>query len=122
MDNKKLDFLGSSYADLVEMPKEVVRQFGYELGLVQNDLTPEGAKHLTKAFENGVWELRDSYDGDAYRAIYFLKHDEVVFILHCFKKKSNKGGEIPDRDKKTIEARLKTAKAKVEQMKKDKGE
>ena len=120
MDDKKLEFLGSSHSDLIGMPKEVVRQFGYELGLVQNDLIPEGAKHLTKTFENGVWDLRESYNTDAYRAVYFLKHEETVFILHCFKKKSTKGGEIPDRDRETIAARLKTAKDRIEQMKKDK--
>jgi len=121
MDNKRVDFLGSSYKDLLDMPEEVIDQFGYELGLVQNDVTPEGAKHLTKTFENGVWELRDSHDGDAYRAVYYLKHEDVVFVLHCFKKKSKKGGEIPAADKATIDARLATARLKIEQMKKDQG-
>ncbi|WP_296615466.1 type II toxin-antitoxin system RelE/ParE family toxin [Sphingomonas sp.] len=121
MDNKKVEFLGSSYKDLLSMPEEIIDQFGYELGLVQNDMTPDGAKHLTRTFENGVWELRDSYDGDAYRAVYYLKHEEVVFILHCFKKKSTKGGEIPAADKTTIDARLAAAKLRIVQMKKDHG-
>ncbi|MEG3146732.1 type II toxin-antitoxin system RelE/ParE family toxin [Sphingomonas sp. RT2P30] len=120
MDNKRVEFLGSSYRDLLDMPEEVIDQFGFELGLVQNDMTPEGAKPLTKTFENGVWELRDSHDGDAYRAVYFLRHEDVVFVLHCFKKKSTKGGAIPAADKATIDARLATARSRIEQLRKDK--
>jgi phage-related protein len=50
--------------------------------------------------------LRDSHDGDAYRAVYYLKHENVAFVLHCFKKKSKEGGEIPAADKVTIDTRL----------------
>lgn len=99
----------------------VIDQFGYELGLVQNDMIPEGAKPLTKTFENGVWESRDSHDGDTYRAIYYLKHEDVIFVLHCFKKKSTKGGEIAAADKATIHSRLATARLKIGQMKKEQG-
>jgi len=58
------------------------------------------------------------HDGDAYRAVYYLKHEDVVFILHCFKKKSTSGGAIPPADRKTIDARLATAKVLITQMRK----
>lgn len=119
MDNKRVEFLGSSYKDLLALPGAVIAQFGYELGLVQNDLIPIGATPLTKTFENGVWELRDSHDGDAYRAIYYLKHEDTVFVLHCFMKKSTKGIGLSSADKATIDARLAAAKARITQWKKD---
>ena len=45
-------------------------------------------------------------DGDTYRAIYTAHFSDVVYVLHCFKKKSTSGRGLPKRDRETIELRL----------------
>jgi len=52
----------------------------------------------------GVYELRDADKSGWYRVIYLKRIDDVVYILHCFVKKSRK---TPRKDLKTAQARLK---------------
>ena len=54
-------------------------------------------------------ELIDNFDGDTYRAVYTVKFEEAVYVLHCFMKKSTHGVSTPKRDLATIERRLKIA-------------
>lgn len=117
MDDKQLEWLGSTYDDLQAMPKPVVQTFGFQLGQVQNGVMPETATHLTH-IEHGVWELKENHQGDTYRMMHLLRHEDVVFILHCFKKKSTKDKNIPKADKETIDARLKQAKAMIADLQK----
>ena len=55
-------------------------------------------------------------DGDTYRAVYTAHFEDVVYVLHCFKKKSTSGRGLPKRDKETIELRL----AEVKRIEADK--
>ncbi|RHW18990.1 type II toxin-antitoxin system RelE/ParE family toxin [Sphingomonas gilva] len=121
MDRKSVEWLGSSRSDLLGMPQPVVKQFGFELGLVQNGLIPEGAIHLSHV-ENGVWELRENHKGDTYRVVHLLRHEDTIFVLHCFKKKSTSGKAVPKADTETIAARLTEAKARIAARRKQKGE
>lgn len=38
----------------------------------------------------GVYELRVKVADGAYRAFYYLKHTDAIFVIHCFKKTSQK--------------------------------
>ena len=105
MDERPIDWRGSSYKDLWEMPEAVRRTFGHALGLAQNNLPFEGAKMLT-AFRPALVELLEDDDGDTYRAVYTAHYRDVIYVLHCFKKKSMRGRALPKRDRQTIEARL----------------
>ena len=105
MDRRRIEWRGSTYRDLCAMPEDVRRTFGYALGLAQNDLRFEHAKTLT-AFSPPLIELVEDDDGDTYRAVYTAHYAEVVYVIHCFQKKSTRGRNLPKRDKATIEARL----------------
>ena len=105
MDDKALDWCGGSKKDLMSMPADVQRTFGFGLGLAQNGLRPEDAKTLG-GFKPTTIELLEDDDGDTYRAVYTAHYDDIVYVLHCFKKKSTKGRNLPKPDKETIEARL----------------
>ena len=105
MDAREIDWLGSSYKDLMAMPEPVRRTFGYALGLAQNNLPYEDAKTLT-GFKPALVEILEDDDGDTYRAIYTAHFEDTIYVLHCFKKKSTSGRNLPKRDKETIEARL----------------
>lgn len=105
MGEKPIDWRGSSYKDLCDMPEAVQRTFGFALGLAQNNLPFEGAKTLA-AFRPALVEVLEDDDGDTYRAVYTAHYRDVIYVLHCFKKKSTRGRALPKRDRQTIEARL----------------
>jgi phage-related protein len=101
----EIDWRGSTYKDLCDMPAKVRQTFGFALGLAQNNLPYEDAKTLS-GFKPALVEILEDDDGDTYRAVYTAHFENVVYVLHCFKKKSTKGRSLPSRDKETIEARL----------------
>ena len=57
-------------------------------------------------FKPALVELLEDDDGDTYRAVYTAHYRDVIYVLHCFKKKSTRGRALPKRDRETIEARL----------------
>jgi phage-related protein len=65
---------------------------------------PHNAKPL-KGF-SGVLEIRASFDGDTYRAVYAVRFEGV---LHAFQKKSTSGKATPQRHIDLIRQRLKDA-------------
>ncbi len=73
--------------------------------LAQNGLPYEDAKTLT-GYRPALVEVLEDDDGDTYRAVYTAHFEDVVYVLHCFKKKSTSGRGLPKRDKETIELRL----------------
>lgn len=105
MDQRSIYWCGSSYKNLLGMAEQVRQTFGYALGLAQNNLPYEDAKTLA-GFKPALVEILEDDDGDTYRAVYTAHFEEVVYVLHCFKKKSTSGRNLPERDKETIEARL----------------
>ena len=105
MDEKEIDWRGSSYRDLMEMPEGVRKTFGYALSLAQNGMHHPDTKQLT-GFKPATIEILEDDDGDTYRGVYTAHYEDVVYVLHCFKKKSTRGRNLPKADKETIEGRL----------------
>ena len=52
-------------------------------------------------------ELRESHDGNAYRAVYTVRFADAVYVLHAFQKKSKKGIATPKTEIDLIGKRLK---------------
>ena len=50
------------------------------------------------------------------RPVYTVKFEEVVFVLHCFQKKSKSGIATPREDLNIIRARLKVAEALANEL------
>ena len=105
MDEKEIDWRGSSYRDLMEMPEGVRKTFGYALSLAQNGMRHPDTKQLT-GFKPATIEILEDDDGDTYRSVYTAHYEDIVYVLHCFKKKSTRGRNLPKADKETIEGRL----------------
>jgi phage-related protein len=80
----------------------------YALFLAQmGERHPTMAKVL-KGFGGGtVIEIRESREGSAYRAIYTVRYEDAVYVLHAFQKKSKRGIATPKADAAMIERRLK---------------
>ena len=86
---KKLSFLGSSLEDLREFPKSVKSEAGYQLEKVQSGLEPDDFKPMPTVGK-GVWEIRIRDEAGQFRVIYIAKLKDVVYVLHCFQKKTQK--------------------------------
>ena len=112
LDNEKsLEWIGSSYKDLMALPAEVRRIVGYALSLAQAGDQHDAAKILKGFGGAGVLEVVEDDIGGTYRAVYTVKFARAVFVLHCFQKKSKRGIATPKEDVDLIRVRLKIAEA-----------
>lgn len=101
-------WMGGSRRDLIAMPESVKKDFGGALHGLQLGHAPEGAKSL-KGKCKGATQVSEDHDGETYRAVYTTEMEGVVYILHCFQKKSKTGIATPQPDLNLIESRLKDA-------------
>jgi phage-related protein len=106
---KKTIYVGLSFKDLTKLPKSVRDVFLQSLYLASIGDTPLDSKVLKGFGGRSVVELIEDYKGDTYRAVYTVKFKEAVYVLHVFKKKSNKGISTPKKDMDLVEKRLKDA-------------
>jgi phage-related protein len=110
---KPVHWIGSSKSDLLGFPPEVVGDIGYGLGVAQL-----GGKHPAakpwKGEGAGVFEFVESFDGNAYRAIYTVRFEGVLYVLHAFQKKSPSGIRTAQADIDLVSERLKRAREHYE--------
>jgi phage-related protein len=106
---KHVLWVGSSKKDLMAMPDEVKSAFGFALYLAQQGKKHQNAKPLKGFSGAGVLEVVEDYLGDTFRAVYTVKIAEVIYVLHCFQKKSKRGIETPKQEIDLIRDRLKMA-------------
>jgi phage-related protein len=107
-DKRQLIYLGSTSKDLEKLPKDVKEVFLAALKMALNGETHEDAKPF-KYHGSGVFEIVCDYRGDAFREIYTVRYQEIIFVVHIFKKKSKKKSETPKEDIEIIDKRLKWA-------------
>ena len=101
-------FVGSSRKDLRAFPGKARQEIGQALFAAQLGDHPASAKPL-KGFGSGVLEIRDNFDGDTYRAVYTVRFEGALYVLHAFQKKSTKGIATPQRHLDLIRKRLREA-------------
>lgn len=104
-----MDGQQSSYKDLLALPPGARRRFGYALSLAQNGDQDDAAKVLKGFGSAGVLEIIEDDTGGTYRAVYTVKFERAVCVLHCFQKKSKRGIVTPKADMDVIRDRLKAA-------------
>jgi phage-related protein len=83
--------------------------FGYALQFAQVGKRHNAVKVLKGFGGSGVLEIVEDDAGGTYRAVYTVKFEEAVFVLHCFQKKSKSGIATPKQDMEIIQRRLKVA-------------
>lgn len=113
---RPLEWLGSSKKDLLSLPEDVRRSFGHALHFAQHGAKHDAAKPLKGFGDAGVLEVVANGEGGTFRAVYTVRYEEIVFVLHCFQKKSRSGSSLPKNDKAIIETRLKAASARIEEI------
>jgi len=91
------------------LPVQLRKFFGHALQFAQIGDQHDSAKVLKGFGSAGVLELiEDDADG-TYRAVYTVRFQEAVFVLHCFQKKSKRGISTPKKDLNIVQVRLKAA-------------
>jgi phage-related protein len=116
---KPLIWMGSSKKDLVALPAAVIHVFGYALFLAQSGKRHEHTKVLSGFGDASVLEVIESGAGSTYRAVYTVRFETAVFVLHVFQKKSKSGAATPKPDMDLIHERLKRASELVKQQERE---
>ena len=111
---KPVEWISSSRNDLRKFPEEVQQMMGFALYLAQLGKKHPDAKPLKGFKGSGVLEVVEDFDGDTFRAVYTVKFEGIVYVLHAFQKKSKRGIATPKQDMELIEMRLKRAKEHYE--------
>ena len=105
---------GNSREVLKAFPEEVTQNLGFELWQLQQGEKPRDYRPLPSVGP-GVFELRDQDERAWYRVVYLSRIKDVIYVLHCFEKKSR---EMPRRDFDKGKQRLKAVKARLTEEKK----
>jgi phage-related protein len=110
---RPLFWMGSSKDDLLAFPEPVQDEIGTALSVAQF-----GGKHPRakpwKGEGPGVFEVVEDHRGDAYRAVYTVRFEGVMYVLHAFQKKSPSGLRTSKRDVELIARRLREARMDFE--------
>jgi phage-related protein len=105
---KPLLWVGTSRRELMGFPDPVRDEMGNALSSAQF-----GEKHpKAKPWRGegpGVFEIVEDYRGNAYRALYTVRLENAIYVLHAFQKKSPAGVRTARADVELISRRLKEA-------------
>ena len=113
-DEKPLHWVGAAKRAFLTFPAAVKEDMGNALGIAQFGGTAPNAKPW-KGLGPGVLEIVEAHDGNAYRAVYTVRCERAVYVLHAFQKKSPSGIRTAQRDVDLVGARLKTAERDYEE-------
>ena len=94
-------------------PEAVIDEIGTALSVAQF-----GGKHPSakpwRGEGPGVFEVVEDHRGGTYRAVYTVKFENAVYVLHAFQKKSPSGIKMARKDVVLIGKRLNDARADYE--------
>jgi phage-related protein len=110
---RPLFWMGSSKDDLLAFPEPVQDEIGTALSVAQF-----GGKHASakpwRGEGPGVFEVVEDHRGDTYHAVYTVRFEGVVYVLHAFQKKSPSGIRTSKRDIELITRRFNEARMDFE--------
>ena len=85
---KRITWLGTSREDVKAFPDKIRKIVGSKLMTVQLGNNPTDSKPMS-SIGQGVTEIRIQYEGQ-YRVIYIAKFSEAIYVLHAFRKKTQR--------------------------------
>ena len=103
---KPIRWIGTSLRDLRSFPAPVRTDFGHALFTAQEGKTDPAAKPLKGFGGASVFEIVASHHGNTWRAVYTVRFQDAIYVLHVFQKKSTKGIATPAREIELIKRRL----------------
>jgi phage-related protein len=105
-DPKPVRWVGTSLRDLRAFPQAVRVDIGHALFAAQEGKIDPAAKPLKGFGGASVLEVVASHRGNAWRAVYTVRFQDAIYVLHVFQKKSTKGIATPAREIELIKRRL----------------
>ena len=81
---------------------------GFAIYQAQTGLRHRDAKPL-KGFGAGILEVVSRFDGDTFRAVYTVRFEAAVYVLHAFQQKAKRGAETPKHELDLVRRRLRVA-------------
>ena len=106
---RPVEWVGSSYKDFVSFPEAIQQETGHALYLAQIGRIHSSAKPLKGFGGAGIVELVEDDQHGTYRAVYTVKFESAIYVLHAFQKKSKKGIKTPREEIELVRRRLKVA-------------
>ena len=113
---KRVEWIGSARSDLKTFPDQVQREIGYALFEAQRGRKSLSTKPLHGFGGAGVLEIIEDFQSNTYRAVYTVKFEKRVYVLHSFQKKSKRGIATPKAEIDLIKRRLKLAEQHYERL------
>lgn len=105
---KPLFWVGSARSDLLRFPEAVKDDMGVALSVAQF-----GGKHPTakpwKGEGPGIFEVVADHRSGTHRAVYTVRFEGAVYVLHAFQKKSPRGAKTVQSDVELVAQRLRKA-------------
>ncbi|KIU53177.1 hypothetical protein QV12_06360 [Pseudomonas putida] len=86
---KPVEWLGSSKEDLRNFPPVARQRAGYQLEVLQDGDEPDDWKPM-KTVGPGVQEIRIKCEDGAFRVFYVANRPEAIYVLHAFRKTTQK--------------------------------
>jgi phage-related protein len=88
-DRKPVEFRGSSLDELRAFPESARHEAGHQIDLVQQGYQPDDWKPM-QSIGIGAQEIGIRDAAGAVRVIYVAKFADAVYVLHCFRKTTQK--------------------------------
>ena len=108
-DTRKISWIKAARRDFEKFPNDVQGDMLDALIVAAEGGKSEKAKPF-HGVDGGVFEIASRYRGDAFRALYAIKIDADIWVIHAFQKKSKSGMKTPRMEVDLIHDRLKRLK------------
>ena len=108
-DSRPISWMRAARKDFEEVPEDVQDDMREALTIAAEGGKSDKAKPF-KGVDGGVFEIALKHRGDAYRALYAVKIDDDIWVIHAFQKKSKSGIKTPQMEVDLIRDRLKRLK------------
>ncbi len=106
---RQVSWLKAAGREFADFPEKVRRQIAFGLDRAAEGGKADNAKPL-HGIEGGVFEISADDRSGAYRAVYAIKIDSDIWVVHAFQKKSVRGIKTPQREIDLIRERIKRLK------------
>jgi phage-related protein len=95
------------------LPEAVKDQIGIALSVAKFGGTHPSAKPW-KGEGPGIFEIVSDHRGDTFRAVFTVRFEHAIYVLHVFQKKSRHGKKTARSDVELISRRLRMAREDYE--------
>lgn len=108
-DTRAISWVKAARKDFAKFPQSARTAVESALTIATEGRLAHIAKPM-KGLGSGVYEVALAHRGNAYRAVYAIRIDRDIWVVHAFQKKARSGIETPKQDVDLIRQRLRRLK------------